>query len=101
MSSTRYLHLEEPATSARPGDDRLSEHNSNVKKEQADGFLAQHCKNCPCRPIIEDAAILGKSLNKMTRLIIEAYHIATFSGSRISKPPISLSGKEVELMRMA
>lgn len=83
--------------SGRCLNDRLREHDNNVKKGN-DGFLAMHCKACGCKPQFEMCEVIGRSSNRTTREIIEAHEIIRHGSKCVSRASIALSRKEIDFL---
>lgn len=79
--------------SGRCLNDRLREHRRNVEGGK-EGWLALHCRDCACRPIFTDCVVLGKSKDRLTREIMEAYVIADKGTDCVSTPSIALTDRE-------
>lgn len=82
----------------RCANDRMREHDNNVKRAQ-DGWLAIHCRSCPCSPIFEKRSVVSKHRDRLTREVVEAYKIAQLGENCVSTPSIALLPKEMEYLR--
>ncbi|XP_077516777.1 uncharacterized protein LOC144127755 [Amblyomma americanum] len=84
--------------------ERLLEHNNNVRSIASSGFLAKHCHRCnhkpACIPDLHGCKILARNKCTITREIIEARAIAKAEDSCVSTPSILLSTKEMEFLDM-
>ncbi|CAN7942713.1 unnamed protein product [Ixodes hexagonus] len=78
--------------------DRLREHSYSLSATVG-GLLPIHCRDCKCRPDFGRVTILGKQKDRVTREIIEAFHIACHGGSCVSEPSLTLSGEEMSFLR--
>lgn len=81
--------------------DRLRQHNNNVKNSFGSN-LAIHCSKCRnCAPLLNQCHIIGRSRDQLTREIIEAQNIASLGSTCVSSPSISLSKKELAFLRVS
>ena len=78
--------------------ERFREHASNVTKEQG-GLLALHCKDCTCKPLLQEADVVCNHRNKYVREIIEAEMIQRLGDNCVSSASIFLSNKELQFLR--
>ncbi|CAN7937951.1 unnamed protein product, partial [Ixodes hexagonus] len=74
--------------------DRLREHNLSLRSNVG-GHLPLHCRNCACRPTLENTTIIGRYKEKLTRVIYEAFIIQGLGESCVSQPSVALSQKEI------
>lgn len=79
---------------------RLGEHCNKVGNFPPDGFLAQHCHGCACKPNFQGTVVVSRNRSEITRLIIEAEQIDYLGDACVSNPSMSLSAKELHFLRM-
>uniref|UniRef100_A0A6M2CSQ5 Putative tick transposon n=1 Tax=Rhipicephalus microplus TaxID=6941 RepID=A0A6M2CSQ5_RHIMP len=73
---------------------RLTEHKRALANN-AYSHLRRHCLECGCSPLFSETKILASHRDKMTREVIEAFHIAKRKDYCISQASITLSDCEV------
>ncbi|CAN8014869.1 unnamed protein product [Ixodes persulcatus] len=78
--------------------DRLREHSYSLGATVG-GLLPVHCKDCKCRPDFCRVTVLGAHKDRVTREIIEAFHILCHGHSCVSEPSLALSAKEISFLR--
>nr|XP_037287876.1 uncharacterized protein LOC119180841 [Rhipicephalus microplus] len=72
---------------------RAWEHFKSLEKGTGSN-LALHCKQCNCKPLLNEIKILGKSHEKLAREILEAFHIAKSGEACCSDSSVTLRRKE-------
>ena len=72
---------------------RLNEHLKSLENKNH-SHLAEHCRNCQCHPVWCDTNILFYHKDKITREIVEAFHIRRCADKCVSNPSIALTDKE-------
>lgn len=77
--------------------DRLREHKNNIVNANS-GHLGIHCRDCGCVAHFNNSTVLGKSVNQLTREIIEADNIIRLEDKCVSTPSITLSRKEINYL---
>ncbi|KAG0419215.1 hypothetical protein HPB47_004271 [Ixodes persulcatus] len=89
------------------------DHHSHMKSQQSGGYQTQpvqsvqtqvnlsvHCKECLCEPFFSATTILGRHRDKVTREVLEAFHIHSSGKKCISAASVALSGKELEFLKL-
>lgn len=74
--------------------DRFREHDYALRSTVG-GYLSVHCGTCKCRTSFDGTTILGKHRDKVTREIMEAFHITKCGPSCVSMPSVALSEQEM------
>lgn len=77
--------------------ERAKEHSWKVRNN-AGGFLSEHCKRCGCTPKFKQAKFLSKSKDKTARELVEAFHIKKAGDKCVSKPSLLITDAEVEFL---
>lgn len=76
---------------------RLKEHNQSLNKSNV-SHLASHCCTCGCLPVFSDTKVLSSHKCKITREVIEAFHIKRMGDACVSQPSLSLTEKEFDYL---
>ena len=76
---------------------RLKEHNQSLNKSNV-SHLASHCCTCGCSPLFSDTKVLSSHKCKITREVIEAFHIKRMGDACVSQPSLSLTEKEFDYL---
>lgn len=71
--------------------DRIREHNDILKANS--GHLGIHCRDCGCSAHFKNSTALGKSVNQLTREIIEAETVMRLEDKYDSTPSVIFSQK--------
>lgn len=79
--------------------ERLREHRYSLGATVG-GHLSVHCKECLCEPFFSATTILGRHRDKVTREVLEAFHIQSRGKKCISAASVALSGKELEFLKL-
>lgn len=74
--------------------ERLREHYYSVQTTVS-GHLGIHVRDCECRPLFENTAVLARSRDQRVREIIEAEEIKRSGDACVSMPSLHLSDKEL------
>lgn len=74
--------------------DRLREHANSIGKCD-NAHLPAHCKACHCEPRFKQVSILGKSGDKTSRELLEAYFIKKKGSDCVSDTSITLYSAEM------
>ena len=77
--------------------DRLREHSYNVNRVVS-GHLGIHCRDCGCDADFKKCIVIGRSVNALTREIMEAEMIARLGEDCVSAPSVFLSAKELDFL---
>ncbi|XP_064456861.1 uncharacterized protein LOC135367487 [Ornithodoros turicata] len=76
---------------------RLREHSSSLQTHTGSN-LATHCRDCACRPRLEDTRVLRSYSDRLAREIYEGAQIHNRGEKCVSKPSVDLLNKETSYL---
>ncbi|XP_064479317.1 uncharacterized protein LOC135392540 [Ornithodoros turicata] len=77
--------------------DRLREHSSSLQTHTGSN-LAMHCRDCRCRPCLEETRVLRSYSDRLAREIYEGAQIHNRGEKCVSKPSVDQLNKEISYL---